>query len=188
MPRTACRVVAAFEEAMTIFRPTSALVRVDLPALGRPTKQAKPHFISCLGFAPVRFPIRARSSTEPCRGHRPTRPSHRHRTDREESRGPRHSAPARPVAPRPGCVLHETAISSRHGNRNGGQPQMVQVHAFSHVCAPIGVPDTSTLVGPATRERSTRQRDQLQVLRVLGVRGTPRQRHHSRCPRRPRRA
>ena len=42
MPRTACRVVCGFEEAMTIFWPTRALVRVDLPALGRPTKQAKP--------------------------------------------------------------------------------------------------------------------------------------------------
>ena len=42
MPRTACRVVCGLEEAMTIFLPTSALVRVDLPAFGLPTRQAKP--------------------------------------------------------------------------------------------------------------------------------------------------
>jgi hypothetical protein len=45
MPRTACRVVCGFEEAMTIFWPTSALVSVDLPALGRPTMEAKPDLI-----------------------------------------------------------------------------------------------------------------------------------------------
>ena len=44
MPRTACRVVCGFEDSITIFRPTSALVSVDLPALGRPTKQAKPEW------------------------------------------------------------------------------------------------------------------------------------------------
>src|SRR3954451_2323056 len=42
IPRTACRVVCGFDDVMTIFFPTSALVSVDLPALGRPTKQAKP--------------------------------------------------------------------------------------------------------------------------------------------------
>jgi hypothetical protein len=35
-------VVCGLDEAMAILLPTSALVRVDLPALGRPTKQAKP--------------------------------------------------------------------------------------------------------------------------------------------------
>ena len=34
--------VCGFDEVMTIFWPTNALVRVDLPAFGRPTKQAKP--------------------------------------------------------------------------------------------------------------------------------------------------
>jgi GTPase Era involved in 16S rRNA processing len=41
-PRTACRVVCGLEEVMAILAPTSALVSVDLPALGRPTKQANP--------------------------------------------------------------------------------------------------------------------------------------------------
>jgi hypothetical protein len=42
MPRTTLRVVCGFEEVIATFVPTSALVSVDLPALGRPTKQAKP--------------------------------------------------------------------------------------------------------------------------------------------------
>ena len=42
MPRTTRRVVCGLLEVMATFSPTSALVRVDLPALGRPTKQAKP--------------------------------------------------------------------------------------------------------------------------------------------------
>ena len=40
MPRTTVRVVCGLSEVITIFEPTSALVRVDLPALGRPTKDA----------------------------------------------------------------------------------------------------------------------------------------------------
>ncbi len=42
MPRTTVRVVCGREEVMATFVPTRALVRVDLPALGRPTKEAKP--------------------------------------------------------------------------------------------------------------------------------------------------
>src|SRR4029453_9758267 len=42
MPRTACRVVCGFEDAMTIFWPTSALVSVDFPAFGLATRPAKP--------------------------------------------------------------------------------------------------------------------------------------------------
>ena len=42
MPRTARRVVCGLSEVIAIFSPTMALSRVDLPALGRPTKQAKP--------------------------------------------------------------------------------------------------------------------------------------------------
>ena len=42
MPRTVCRVVCGRDDAMATFCPTMALVNVDLPALGRPTKQAKP--------------------------------------------------------------------------------------------------------------------------------------------------
>ena len=36
------RVVCGLSEAMAILEPTSALVSVDLPAFGRPTKQANP--------------------------------------------------------------------------------------------------------------------------------------------------
>ena len=42
MPRTTRRVVCGLLEVMTTFSPTSALVRVDLPAFGRPTKATKP--------------------------------------------------------------------------------------------------------------------------------------------------
>ena len=37
-----CRVVCGLFEVMAIFCPTIALVSVDLPAFGRPTKQANP--------------------------------------------------------------------------------------------------------------------------------------------------
>ena len=42
MPRTTVRVVCGRDEVIATLVPTSALVRVDLPALGRPTKDAKP--------------------------------------------------------------------------------------------------------------------------------------------------
>ena len=42
MPRTTVRVVCGLSEVITTFCPTSALVSVDLPALGRPTNDAKP--------------------------------------------------------------------------------------------------------------------------------------------------
>ena len=42
MPRIVCRVVCGRPDVIATFWPTSALVSVDLPALGRPTKQAKP--------------------------------------------------------------------------------------------------------------------------------------------------
>ena len=42
MPRIVCRVVSGFDEVMATFCPTRALVSVDLPALGRPTRQANP--------------------------------------------------------------------------------------------------------------------------------------------------
>ncbi len=42
IPRIVCRVVCGFEEVMATFCPTRALVSVDFPALGRPTRQAKP--------------------------------------------------------------------------------------------------------------------------------------------------
>ena len=42
MPRTTVRVVCGLSEVITIFWPTRAFVSVDLPTLGRPTKQANP--------------------------------------------------------------------------------------------------------------------------------------------------
>jgi len=42
MPRTARRVVCGLSEVIATFSPTIAFSRVDLPALGRPTKQANP--------------------------------------------------------------------------------------------------------------------------------------------------
>ena len=51
MPRTACRVVCGLDEVITIFWPTRAFVSVDLPAFGRPTKQAKPDLNSATVFS-----------------------------------------------------------------------------------------------------------------------------------------
>jgi hypothetical protein len=42
MPRIVCRVVWGRLEVIATFSPTSALVSVDLPVLGRPTRQANP--------------------------------------------------------------------------------------------------------------------------------------------------
>src|SRR5699024_3556343 len=42
IPRIACRVVCGLLDVIATLVPTSALVSVDLPALGRPTKHAKP--------------------------------------------------------------------------------------------------------------------------------------------------
>ncbi|BAS12139.1 hypothetical protein AHiyo8_04420 [Arthrobacter sp. Hiyo8] len=42
MPRIVCLVVCGFAEVMATFWPTKALVRVDLPALGRPTRTENP--------------------------------------------------------------------------------------------------------------------------------------------------
>ena len=41
-PRMVCRVVCGFFDVIAIFCPTSALVRVDFPAFGRPTNEANP--------------------------------------------------------------------------------------------------------------------------------------------------
>jgi hypothetical protein len=42
MPRMVCRVVCGRLEVIATFCPTSALVNVDLPTLGLPTKHANP--------------------------------------------------------------------------------------------------------------------------------------------------
>ena len=42
IPRIVCRVVCGLDDVIATFCPTKALVSVDLPALGRPTRQAKP--------------------------------------------------------------------------------------------------------------------------------------------------
>ena len=47
MPRMTVRVVCGRDEVIATFVPTMALVSVDLPALGRPTKQAKPERCGC---------------------------------------------------------------------------------------------------------------------------------------------
>lgn len=52
MPRTVCRVVCGWSAVIATFWPTRAFVRVDLPALGRPTKQAKPaRWAASAGFS-----------------------------------------------------------------------------------------------------------------------------------------
>src|ERR1700761_8530251 len=46
MPRIVCRVVCGRLEVIATFEPTRALVSVDLPVFGRPTKQTKPEWNS----------------------------------------------------------------------------------------------------------------------------------------------
>src|SRR5258708_5161840 len=46
MPRTVERVVCALRETTETLEPTSALIKVDLPALGAPIKATKPHDVS----------------------------------------------------------------------------------------------------------------------------------------------
>src|SRR5215470_8297094 len=46
MPRMRVRVVCGFDETAAICSPTSALSKVDLPALGRPMRAAKPDLYS----------------------------------------------------------------------------------------------------------------------------------------------
>ncbi len=51
MPTSRWRVVCALREVMLIFWPTSALTRVDLPTLGRPTMATVPQRNAAGGFA-----------------------------------------------------------------------------------------------------------------------------------------
>jgi hypothetical protein len=44
MALIALRVVCGLEDVIATFSPTIALVRVDLPTFGRPTKLTKPDF------------------------------------------------------------------------------------------------------------------------------------------------
>ena len=57
MPRMVCRVVCGLLEVIATFWPTSALVSVDLPAFGRPTRQANPARYA--GSSPCAAPVAA---------------------------------------------------------------------------------------------------------------------------------
>lgn len=48
MPRIVCRVVCGRLDVIATFEPTSALVSVDFPVFGRPTKQTKPEWNSVI--------------------------------------------------------------------------------------------------------------------------------------------
>ena len=68
-PRTVDRVVCALRVTIETFSPTSALIRVDLPALGAPMMATKPHRVSLMSRssgrerpAPPPVPRRASSS------------------------------------------------------------------------------------------------------------------------------
>ena len=51
MPRMVCRVVCGPVDVIATFVPTSALVSVDLPVFGRPTKHTKPERNSAMVLA-----------------------------------------------------------------------------------------------------------------------------------------
>lgn len=48
IPRIACLVVCGRVDVIATFAPTSALVSVDLPVFGRPTKHTKPEWNSVM--------------------------------------------------------------------------------------------------------------------------------------------
>ena len=92
MPRIACRVVCGRDDVIATFDPTSAFVSVDLPTLGRPTKQAKPD--------------RKPSGSHGCVNGLPLEPRHdlaadRQRRGRRRRRGVEHVQHAGPSRARP---------------------------------------------------------------------------------------
>ena len=50
MPRMSARVVCTLRETMVTLEPTSALSKVDLPALGAPISATKPQRVSGVGY------------------------------------------------------------------------------------------------------------------------------------------
>jgi hypothetical protein len=58
MPRRLARVVCALRDTPATFDPTSALINVDLPALGAPSSATKPQdVLSPVAGSLIRFPI-----------------------------------------------------------------------------------------------------------------------------------
>ena len=78
MPRTSMRVVCTLCETIETLEPTSALMSVDLPALGAPISATKPQRVSSPAAishrrahpraraAPMRRPVRPRAWSAPC--------------------------------------------------------------------------------------------------------------------------
>src|SRR6266496_3482544 len=64
IPRMACRVVCGLLDVIATLVPTSALVSVDLPALGRPTKQANPERWTLAGLITRSFLPNRRTRAE----------------------------------------------------------------------------------------------------------------------------
>src|SRR5688572_10588222 len=91
-PRTACRVVCGFEEAMTIFWPTRALVRVDLPAFGRPTTDAKPERKRVASEAAVT--VASSERFDSCGGSKPQHPPAVHFDGCDGKRTPESARPS----------------------------------------------------------------------------------------------
>src|SRR5215216_7681047 len=158
MPRTAWRVVCGFDEAMTIFWPTNALVSVDLPAFGRPTRQAKPDRsgeVSVTSYLPVDVSTAVLRNDPPIGQSRGRFDGCTKRTQQRLSQlahiqdlasgvnGPDRDAGSWQVVQqikivfrcRGACYRHGfQAVGARrnrhcHGNREGRQLEMLQVHA-----------------------------------------------------------
>ena len=143
MPRTARRVVCGLSEVMAILLPTSALSSVDFPALGRPTKQAKPDRCAAAPVARRGLPVGLHSRAVPRRRRRRRRrtapaspdraaPPRRHRR-RPAPPVPTTTAASRPVAPEDAAIATAacTAVSVNDGSDDVGRgvgPAVVVAH------------------------------------------------------------
>ncbi len=144
MPRTTVRVVCGREDVIATLVPTIALVSVDLPAFGRPTKQAKPDL--------CRRPAR---SSQPPRADR-SRPRSLRRTCPSPARA-RRSARGRPSSPRArGCP------TSSPSPRGAVVPAEVVAHVpayVAHLGGLTGHPEVARTVGPGPAAHDRRRDD-----------------------------
>src|SRR3954469_24146655 len=151
MPRTACRVVCGFDDVITIFWPTSAFVSVDLPAFGRPTKQAKPALkfsgvddIADLSGAKGNYYGNVGAGEVPYDAHIGGFGLGDHRGRLE--------------------TLHPGRERHRHRQLQGSQLDRVERDRASGVRPTVGVPYGGALGGPGPRTGSAGERDEFGVL------------------------
>src|SRR3712207_540667 len=171
IPRIACRVVCGLDDAMAILLPTRAFVRVDLPALGRPTKQAKPE------RKPAGTSVRSNGAprSAPATDLDPL-PDLAPRVDVPERDPLAGQVPndvevgrvqRRPVSKGDGLqTLGARGHRHRHRDGDGREPQVWQLDAGRGVRPAVGVPDARALPGLRAR-RSEEHTSELQSRQYL---------------------